>query len=303
MPPMLSYPRRLQSGHFTCYLNRTYHVLTTRKFMRLDNGSFCAHCCRHFCGEPLPSPSVLPFLGSGFRSRIWALQVQVHQEVRHGAYRCASGVWRAEPLWACPRWRRINTNATKSTTLTEVREENIMRQNEKFFALFLLMAMGAASRRAQALNLTVNCDRHESLHKALRLLATTNPQGPNKITVLGSCKGNFVIQSMDRLTLITKTGASITDRSNGNLAVVDVEDSRSVTVQGFTINGGGAGVNCGSASVCYLTGNTIQSGAGSGVGVGRGSHAFLESKVIQNYNGGRGATVDDGSQMLRRKYI
>ena len=26
---MLSYPRRLQSGHFTCYLNRTYHVLTT----------------------------------------------------------------------------------------------------------------------------------------------------------------------------------------------------------------------------------------------------------------------------------
>ena len=173
-----------------------------------------------------------------------------------------------------------------------------MRQNAKFFALFLLVAMGAASRCAQAVNLTVNCDRHESLHKALRLLATSNPQGPNKIAVLGSCKGNFVIQSMDRLTLITKTGASITDRSNGNLAVVDVEDSRSVTVQGFTINGGGAGVNCGSASVCYLTGNTIQSGAGSGVGVGRGSHAFLESNVIQNYNGGRGATVDDGSQMF-----
>ena len=173
-----------------------------------------------------------------------------------------------------------------------------MRQRARFFAFFVLMAMGAASQRAQAVNLTVNCDRHESLHKALRLLAASNPQGPNKIAVLGSCKGNFVIQSMDRLTLITKTGASITDRSNGNLAVVDVEDSRSVTVQGFTINGGGAGVNCGSASVCYLTGNTIQSGAGSGVGVGRGSHAFLESNVIQNYNGGRGATVDDGSQMF-----
>jgi hypothetical protein len=173
-----------------------------------------------------------------------------------------------------------------------------MRQNSKFFALFLLVAMGAASRCAQATNLTVNCDRHESLHQALRLLATTNPQGPNKITVLGDCKGNFVIQSMDRLTLITKTGASISDHSNGSLAVVDIEDSHSVTVQGFTINGGGAGVNCGSASVCYLTGNTIQDGAGSGVGVGRGSHAFLESNVIQNYNGGRGATVDDGSQMF-----
>jgi methylglutaconyl-CoA hydratase len=31
---MLSYPRRLPSGHFTCYLNRTYHVLTTPGFTR-----------------------------------------------------------------------------------------------------------------------------------------------------------------------------------------------------------------------------------------------------------------------------
>ncbi len=173
-----------------------------------------------------------------------------------------------------------------------------MRQNAKFFALFLLVAMGAASQYAQAVNLTVNCDRHESLHKALRLLATTNPQGPNKITVLGSCKGNFVIQSMDRLTLITNKGASITDRSNGSLAVLDIEDSHSVSVQGFTINGGAQGILCSTASVCYLTGNTIQGGGGSGLGVGRGSHAFLESNVIQNYNGGRGATVDDGSQMF-----
>src|ERR1017187_6340903 len=30
MPSMVSYPRRLQSGQITCYLNRTYHVLTTR---------------------------------------------------------------------------------------------------------------------------------------------------------------------------------------------------------------------------------------------------------------------------------
>ena len=67
-----------------------------------------------------------------------------------------------------------------------------------------------------------------------------------------------MIQSMDRLTLITKNGASITDRSNGTLAVVDIEDSHSVTLQGFTINGGDGGVLCSTASVCYLTGNTIQ---------------------------------------------
>src|ERR1700690_1064822 len=28
---MISYPRRPQSGHITCYLNRTYHVLPTAR--------------------------------------------------------------------------------------------------------------------------------------------------------------------------------------------------------------------------------------------------------------------------------
>jgi hypothetical protein len=170
-----------------------------------------------------------------------------------------------------------------------------MRQRARVFAFFLLVAIGAASQCAQAVNLTVNCDRHESLHKALRLLATTNPQGPNKITVLGDCKGNFVIQSMDRLTLITKNGASIADRSNETLAVVDIEDSHSVTVQGFTINGGAQGFLCGTASVCYLTGNTIQGPGRFGVNVVKGAQAFLESNVIQNW--GRGAFII-GAQMF-----
>ncbi len=159
-----------------------------------------------------------------------------------------------------------------------------MKQKTTVFAFFLLLAIGAASQCAQAANLSVNCDKHESISSALRLLAKTNPDD------------NLVIQSMDRLTLITGNGASITDGSGGSLAVVDIEDSHSVTVQGFTINGGGGGVTCGSASVCYLTGNTIQDGAGTGVGVSGGSRAFLESNVIQN--GGFGSTVSDGSQIF-----
>ena len=104
-----------------------------------------------------------------------------------------------------------------------------------------------------------------------------------------------MIKSMDRLTLITKKGASITDRSNGTLAVVDIEDSRSVTVQGFTINGGAQGILCNTASVCYLTGNTIQGPGRFGVNVVRGSRAFLESNVIQNW--GRGAFIT-GAQVF-----
>ena len=216
----------------------------------------------------------------------------------------AGSASKGAPIWFGVVCRTVPLMATqdqqepnKSTTLTEVREENIMRQRARFFSFILLVAIGAASQCAQAANLTVNCDKKETIHKAVKLLATANPQGPNTITVAGSCRENIVIQSMDRLTLITNKGASITDRSNGSLAVVDIEDSHSVTLQGFTIIGGGGGVNCGSASVCYLTGNTIQDGAGTGLGVGRGSHAFLESNVIQN-NGGRGSTVEDGSQMF-----
>jgi hypothetical protein len=48
---------------------------------------------------------------------------------------------------------------------------------------------------------------------------------------------------MDRLTLITNKGASITDDSNGALTVVDIEDSQRVTVQGFTIIGGAQGIH------------------------------------------------------------
>ena len=171
-----------------------------------------------------------------------------------------------------------------------------MKQRARVFVFFLLVVIGAASQYAQAAHLSVNCDKHESIRKALHLLATTNPQGPNTITVSGSCNGNFVIHSMDRLTLVTNKGASITDRSNGSLAVVDIEDSHSVTVQGFTINGGAQGILCSTASVCYLTGNTIQGPGRFGVNVVRGSRTFLESNVIQNW--ARGAFIDRSAEVF-----
>src|ERR1035441_10699299 len=46
MPSMLSSPRRLQSGHFTCYLIRTYHVLTTLITLSLDIRLFFAYAAR-----------------------------------------------------------------------------------------------------------------------------------------------------------------------------------------------------------------------------------------------------------------
>src|SRR2546430_16890820 len=36
-------------------------IRASRKFMHLDNGDVWAHCRGHVVGEPVPSPSVLPF--------------------------------------------------------------------------------------------------------------------------------------------------------------------------------------------------------------------------------------------------
>lgn len=167
----------------------------------------------------------------------------------------------------------------------------------KVFASLLLVAIAAAGRSAEAATLTVNCDKKQTIHETLKLLEAVHLSGPHTLSVVGSCRENIVIQSVDHLTLISKNGASITDRSGGSLAVVDIEDSHSVTLQGLTINGGSTGVSCGASSVCYLTGNAVQDVLGVGVSVSRGSHAFLESNVIQN-NAGAGAIVGDGSQMF-----
>ena len=39
---MLSYPRRLKSGQITCYLYRTYHVLTTLLRIHLTSFTICS---------------------------------------------------------------------------------------------------------------------------------------------------------------------------------------------------------------------------------------------------------------------
>src|ERR1035437_3234683 len=53
MPPMLSYSHRLKSGQITCYLNRTYHVLTTiqRTALADDTRPRVACCCFKDCSK------------------------------------------------------------------------------------------------------------------------------------------------------------------------------------------------------------------------------------------------------------
>lgn len=89
-------------------------------------------------------------------------------------------------VWEHTAAASVHVNGSRSQALqgdTVSREENNMRQRATVLAFFMLVTIGAASQYARAANLRVNCDKHESLRKALRLLANLNPQGPNRTMV------------------------------------------------------------------------------------------------------------------------
>jgi hypothetical protein len=52
-----------------------------------------------------------------------------------------------------------------------------MRQKERVFAFLSLAAIGTANQYAQAANVSVNCDKHDSIHKALHLVAISTWSG------------------------------------------------------------------------------------------------------------------------------
>ncbi len=138
----------------------------------------------------------------------------------------------------------------------------------------------------------VDCNKNGSINAELAMLTNTGMTRGVTILVSGTCNENVLIQGFDRLSLVTAgLGTSINDPSQGTKTTVDIEDSQNVTVQGFTINGGSEGVGCGGQSLCYLTGNTIQSSLSQGVFVVSASNAVLTRNVVQN-NGEQGLLVN-----------
>lgn len=133
-----------------------------------------------------------------------------------------------------------------------------------------------------------NCNNAQHLTLS-NFLAGLDPDKASTIRVSGTCTDNLHINGINRLTLLAAPGATINDASGGNDFVVTATNTLTFDFEGFTINGGAAGVACLSHSTCLLAGNTIQNALGPGVLVNR-SNAILQGDTIQN-NAGRGVTA------------
>lgn len=134
----------------------------------------------------------------------------------------------------------------------------------------------------------VNCSSSDKRINSINTaLASLDPSENNTIYVQGACNESVSITSFDRLTLIAKDGASITNVSGGTLPTISITDSGRVSIQGFTVNGDGnpndqfAVINV-TGSTVYFSGNTVQGGGSDDIDFYLGSKATFSGDVIQN---------------------
>jgi Right handed beta helix region len=148
---------------------------------------------------------------------------------------------------------------------------------------FLILCVLGISLLASAKDVSVNCHAKDATGKISKALALLNPVGPNSITVSGTCRDNVFMVGYDRLTLIAKPGATITDASGGQQwALIYVIDSRRISIQGFTLSGGNVGIACNDASLCRLSGNTIEGTLQRGVDINTSDLTFNGDTVEKN---------------------
>jgi len=165
----------------------------------------------------------------------------------------------------------------------------------KHFVIAFVLTLCAIPAIAQGNRFNVNCDRGERINKVLRTIAKTGT-APATINVSGTCSESVSIQNFDRLTLTTRTGATIIGPSSRVSAAITVSNSSFITLQGLLIQKGMNGVLCEANSVCNLTGLTVEQATYEGVRFER-SEGILEGNVIQN-NGYRGLSAVNGSKVL-----
>jgi hypothetical protein len=148
----------------------------------------------------------------------------------------------------------------------------------------LALAVLAFGTNVAAAPITVNCDRGESLGRAIALLPRGNP---NRITVIGTCTEYVTIRGVDDLTVTSRSGATLAQPPGDAgpppyslKATLTIDASRSITIDGLNVlasptdpNSVGVFVRGGSADVRLR--NTAIEGGNQCVSITQNSHVSL----------------------------
>jgi len=148
--------------------------------------------------------------------------------------------------------------------------------------LSILLVLGLAGTTLYAAPIPVNCNTGGSISATLAALAQAGNTRNITIFVKGTCKENIVIGGFDHLVLQGSPIATLQDASNGTAVVVTIYSSFDVLLQGFTITGGFAGVNCIQYSSCNLAQNIVQQATTAGVRFARSNGVVQTSTIVNN---------------------
>jgi hypothetical protein len=177
---------------------------------------------------------------------------------------------------------------------------------------FLALAVLAFGTEATAGQITVNCDRGESLGRAVALLPRGNP---STVTVNGTCTEYVAIRGLEDLTVRSRTGATLVQPPGDAgqpyvfKAALTIDASRSITIDGLkvlasptdaysggvfvrggsadvrlrntTIGGGNQCVSIAQNSQVSLAGVTARDSSWAAVGVWDGSAVRIEDSLFE----------------------
>jgi hypothetical protein len=153
---------------------------------------------------------------------------------------------------------------------------------------FLLIA---GSLQANTIN--VQCGGSQNPNSITAALQLLNPVVPNTLNISGTCTENVVINKFNRLTLSGRSGSRVVDASGKTSQTILVIDSTDVVFQNMNIDGGIAGIQCDSFSVCRFSGVTVRN-SGAGIQITQ-SRAELDTTTIRHTQ--NGLTSLDGSSV------
>ncbi len=159
------------------------------------------------------------------------------------------------------------------------------------FRALLLVSLLLLSTAALATNVSVDCNAAQTINGAL---ATLDNQGPHTISVSGNCVENVVISQRERVSIFAAAGTTLTP-STANGRPLNIIDSHSITVDGFTITGG-RGVAVQQNSTANLSNLDVSGSSATGVIITEGSR--VNASVLHVHNNTRTGVAVSGESSL-----